>query len=1807
MNDLPYAILVELILTNAQEEMADATPMSQVIPAGATTGFDICFFSPLQQDFQQSFNYRINGHHTYNITVAAEVVPISVELSQDLVEFQFPESSTETYLTKTFIVKNTGNSVANFQAQCEITTSGEDSSSKAKKMSAPVSAFTLLPDHGSIKPGQEFPIEIKYQPFYGAKNQSAFHLIIEGGVPSTFHCFAPSQEPKTFRIREKKIDFETVAVGLEHRRSFHLTNSNSAKYPVVFHIEPLPSKYGLEISPMSGVIAPNSEVRVHCRMHLHQPLVIENLPLRIHLREGKDVTLSLSANVILPDLKLLQSELNYGGITLGVSRSLPVQLHNRGPIPAIVDLDLSPYAADFQIHLPAQNHDDNHLAKPVEERVKFEPLTDESPRDSSPEDEATEQFNHWRITCPSGHDIHFQLECCPSQVSSLDFKLPLQFVGIEKDDEHDGESIQPQILAQGVPPRLLFSQTSVDFGNRVIPAENDRKVPTCVDLTLTNDDPEKKLLSWEIDLEGSLTRNRACRSVVHVAPTCGELEPGESSTVRLTFMPTKELVYALDLAVYLDHDRSSEYLTLDVQGQGIYPHLTFSQPELVLPLVPLLVTSTLEFQIQNVGYDNMELNYRIPVDLTRVPLEVVFPQGQMIGLATPRLDVQVLFCSKKPVNFTTKIEFYDTKGNIFSIPISGTTENCGLTNTGFILQCGRSFDFFTLPVASASTISSSIKALKENVVAPSIVPTVYYLPQHQIQSFEKQLEQGKTIAPSSISALSPMSTTEDENDEDIAREGSSFNSDSGPSESAKSFLYEWIYKNFAVSIHVLPEDGTTSHGKFIYDILDAFGLKAPPGRLSAKVLQSASKKKHALLETQYMDLLRYFKSYGGMFHGIKPEHYLSLEDYVLAKESQENTGGGAKELSTRERMTRKAALEREWQDTSEIAWITLLYQFIKCFVLFRINLKSFEALPGIAPGSCTETATQGMKKKKGSRGLASASPSRSKHQAGTTSTNSNSNAVLDAVHISKFEQSNVYSVSEHILLQWITVHVQALTKGTSTRAVENFSTHLRDGVALYAVIVAHLPSLAQPGGPLENFQFRRTKPLDSEQVVTELTKVISVCKTLQIDLGFHSPQEYQQLGEREMCLLYLFLYQRMPQYIPKTNITFEGNLGAKIQKKIELTNPTKHTVAYHVSLEGSNEFILHETEMVLDPQETKPYIVDFHPRFTRSVEARLTFQESGASGGILVFALTSNIRSRTSIRTFTCASPTYEPISIDLDLVNQFPFDGRFTLSLVQDSSSATDASSSTPVTRGLPVSYADYVTNHHEAFHCKAVKVTMKAGGSASVNLSFLPLLPGEYHAQLLCRDEQVGEFMYDIVGQASLPESLVLSLRSDLKAQISPTLAIPFRHAAFLQAVTQATERLSSVRRNQIRQALVKSNENPPPQSYSVELHSPYYSSRQHQVLCDPSCEKDTDALPTVSLSESKHPSGNGRLALVLEPKDSGTYPCTIVLRSPTDIRRIEITTTVLSVNVRTSLEFVVPARERIVQDIPMVNNTSTPWTLRGSIAGAAGNSSFSGPGSLSVAAKSTAVYALTFAPAWIGNETATLTLSNAATGESFDYDLSGVGEEPLAIETIKLMTKARAGLEHTLQVPRIESGKSGKKGSNSKSSGVEVYSVESDLPCISGASELRIEAGTSVYGFHFNLYLDISEYTNEYLKSGVSSGVYGFHFDPLESGVYEGSLTLKSSTGEYCWFAIEAQVESPEPESVLDISAVVREAVAVEIALKNPLVDELITFDIELRGPGLSGDSNLMLEAGASATYAFVYSPLVHHCEEGEYEYM
>ena len=181
--------------------------------------------------------------------------------------------------------------------------------------------------------------------------------------------------------------------------------------------------------------------------------------------------------------------------------------------------------------------------------------------------------------------------------------------------------------------------------------------------------------------------------------------------------------------------------------------------------------------------------------------------------------------------------------------------------------------------------------------------------------------------------------------------------------------------------------------------------------------------------------------------------------------------------------------------------------------------------------------------------------------------------------------------------------------------------------------------------------------------------------------------------------------------------------------------------------------------------------------------------------------------------------------------------------------------------------------------------------------------------------------------------------------------------------------------------------------------------------------------------------------------------------------------------------------------------------------------------------------------------------LTLNNKITGEIYEYELKGFGEEPLAEDHIVLTCKARETTSHVFEIPN-------------PSDRQITYTVVTDLQNAVGKKEFTIKP--------------------------KDSHKYDLNITPLLGGVYTASITFVDNEDRFRWWTVEVRTDSPRPEANIDLKAFIRKAATAEISLNNPL-NEPITFEVFYSGEGLIGDNSLGLEPKNTGTYSLIFSPL------------
>ena len=354
--------------------------------------------------------------------------------------------------------------------------------------------------------------------------------------------------------------------------------------------------------------------------------------ITVHIRGGKPLKMPVRACAKIPDIRIEEQELDFGGITFGDSKTLPLTVHNHSDIPAKLILDIRDHP-EFEIILPAQSHDDDVVSEimvPIHEDPNFKDLENMNPEDlQDPEDEMDEdeeaddeeQNRHVQISLkPEKSPLRLQLKYTPGEVEDpRDFVLPLKLAGVG-----EMSALRRTCRGVGVKPRFLLEPTVVNFRTKVI-AKGSKPLPFHNDITISN--PDHNAIMWSIDRE-ALDDSK----VFQMNPTEGRLEPGATSTVRVTFNPLEPIEYVCKVPLYLDGDRGKPYLMIEFRGEGADAKIYFDRREVILPCTPLDIPARSTFMVCHNGYENLELRPKIANEVGKLPIELNFPDGNNLGV-----------------------------------------------------------------------------------------------------------------------------------------------------------------------------------------------------------------------------------------------------------------------------------------------------------------------------------------------------------------------------------------------------------------------------------------------------------------------------------------------------------------------------------------------------------------------------------------------------------------------------------------------------------------------------------------------------------------------------------------------------------------------------------------------------------------------------------------------------------------------------------------------------------------------------------------------------------------------------------------------------------------------------------------------------------------------------------------------------------------------------------------------------------------------------------------------------------------------
>jgi hypothetical protein len=164
----------------------------------------------------------------------------------------------------------------------------------------------------------------------------------------------------------------------------------------------------------------------------------------VNIRGGKPLKIPVTVNAIVPDIFIEEQQVDFGPVTFGDQKTMPLTIMNHSDITAKLILDIRDFP-EFEIILPDPNADDDvhsEIMVPIDEATKYEDIVKMNDDDVDPlgndeeDEEEDDQYDenakrHVQLSIRStGKPFYMQIKYTPQGVEDpKNFILPLKLAG----------------------------------------------------------------------------------------------------------------------------------------------------------------------------------------------------------------------------------------------------------------------------------------------------------------------------------------------------------------------------------------------------------------------------------------------------------------------------------------------------------------------------------------------------------------------------------------------------------------------------------------------------------------------------------------------------------------------------------------------------------------------------------------------------------------------------------------------------------------------------------------------------------------------------------------------------------------------------------------------------------------------------------------------------------------------------------------------------------------------------------------------------------------------------------------------------------------------------------------------------------------------------------------------------------------------------------------------------------------------------------------------------------------------------------
>ena len=1695
-------IFIKLDIDNNLPDLIRSTPKSHVIAPGEMQGFKIVVYSSVVRKNIYPVRYTINYKYSFKLKVYAEIILVKLDIQNSFNKFTFrndkyEKDKIEMSVTQKLKLFNSGN------APAEIF--WDNNREKA---------FSISPKKDIIMPKTEKEVTVVFNPFNSTVQRERypdeFKLNIINGEPMIFPVEGiVSTCNVNFAGEGDTINFDLVHTGVPSTKLFSLKN-DSLRVVSAYQIHnPLPDILTF-VDPAGYLTDKIKTIIVTLNYKEPNPEFYCEVPILI--RGGKPLTLKITANIMQPEVIIEQEIFDFGGVSFNDQSTKLLTLNNKSHLSASVIVKLSSDSRykDFKLILQEKEKEKGIIIKPIEKEKKDEIFEEEEESEESSKNEEEdadkanekeEDIRDFMVTIPKGEKANFDFIFCPNSFETDEFDFMTNFELVGANEEYKG--LKRRILGKKVDSVITVSDMIVKFPRTFI-YENANAMKT-KEIKIGSVQ-QNKSLKWNITIPDEVVKE----GVFDVVNTQGEIPPHQDifASIEITFTPKTQKEYTGQINLHVvDEEGNTTNKVIRLEGEGFYPRIYFDKRELILPIVPLGWESSIKFKIKNEGYENEEINAEFesyPQGL--LPLKLIWSDNtHNIGLVKNDLKMEIKFMSQKPLSFTTKLIFYDKEGKQYPIFVAGTTDNCIFTNFTFFQRTERN----SYEIHYDRDIKS-INLRKKNV------------------SEETTQKDNK----------SPGNENNDNIEKKSEKNSSSYVGSSQAKNSTALLGYRKInnavidlnckmVKKYIKNIHldenfrqhntfkIFPDDVVKDNGKVIYILIKNLIGKEPPGKIL--ILENNYDQRVLQIREQYCQLIRFLQECGAMLNTVFPEYLLEFNMYKKYISLDKNR---IKVLDSK--WEKAKSLPAQWRYYHRQSWILLVYQILKIFYLSRVSPRSFSNAVRHLPSEIQSSYLN-----------------------------------------PRYAPSNIYSQSELILLRWASACFDHVNPNLN-KDIFDFSKSFADFSALSAIVLSYFPK-EEKNAVKKRYQSDDFKVISSSNIISILKEygIFTHIKNFQI-----SPTNGP--NAREMILFLTMLYQNLQHFYPKDTIQFTCTLGDTIIKSITLMNPTNKYLEYAIKHEGNESFIFPAyNDIKIDPGKEVEYQITFKSKFSNKTEGKVYFinKRSGwaSQAAPIVYNLRSNITGRRSIDYKIISTTLYSQFAYKLQVKMPFPKEkGEFEVFLEQKKKltqpKKKGGKSSLAKTNNSELLYRVFsLKGEHDG---KATVKFTNQDGTADVTIYFLPIELETYECNVIFIKENVGEFQYTIEGRVEKPtakkneileESCNVDDLKDFYIEVNFDNLYLKKALDILKPMDNAMINGKPANMKMISQKYMPTFEK---MTFAVESNKNYFMvppTIYPGSIPDPPAIRRSSVAPPIKKSSMW-------LKVKFQSKACMIYEGDITLTNldkPNDIRVYKLYVDVKPKEIRATLEFFCPLKEKITQKIPIENKSDKDWLIQAEISGDT-NGFFNVDKEKRINKKSITDIALTFSPIEKKASNAMLKLYNNFTGERYYYTLIGNVEEPLA--------------EDNIEITNINAKEIQKKNINFNNDSEQdiTYTVETDLDeIISGLSSFVVKAN--------------------------SSYSYEMKIRPLLGKIYFGRIIFKDDNKGYIWYTIRIEAKSQIQPKTIEMSTVIRKGVFIDINLQNPTNEDAvfkIDFDQNLF---LFGENDVKVAANSTVVYKLLFAPL------------